>query len=567
MVSVAHTSETLSELDSLHKKLRQLQTCESNLMKAPKELTLNLACDESGAVTSCVITGGLGTIHVKSCENFGLPSDDYKLTVRVSGVEKVKVIESGEWGIGHPKHGTISGSIEIPFTKQHKSLEIDTGKKMTVGVFEIDGSTCWLGKIDSHVNNVRDHIDRVLYSKRVPLAAHDDAPTVSWLTFEGTMNNVLNKMARLESVRERINGRYLAGVDDGWYEMFGDSVAVDQSSMRVCMDSDYRMNDIALGINAARELDKCIASSRNVRLASDMVDIVEGLCAGDNNLDQRDASRHLAVLKELVAMRGELTDALKERRNGAWVTRSGVWNEREEWNVVENRAKFLTLAAVDAGLRHRVATLCDVSERANALRDVKLCMFQLRQIYANNERNERKLSEASFLASQTQMQRVQVLCGSTKSVATPVPSNLGRRLCMTRVLEALARVHENAPDISLDSNYMYASKSVLGGEVLEHDVQGVFVRMVNADKQNRVITPLIHSHIMALVHGAVQDRELWTKRVVGLYDTDIQPMVRMALTGEWVASPYAFLDHTKVRTGYIDAMKTNMLVQLMFTGK
>ena len=235
MVSKTHTSETtLSELDSLHKKLRQLQTCESSLMKAPKELTLNLACDESGAVTSCVITGGLGTIHVKSCENLGLPSDDYKLTVKVSGVAKMMVIESKECDGANPKHyGTVSGSIEIPFTKQHKSLEIDTGQKMTVGVFEIDGSTCWLGKIDPHVNNVRDHIDRVLYSKHVPLAAHDDAPTVSWLTFEGTMNNVLNKMARLESVRERISGRYLASADDGWYEMFGNSVAVDQSSMRV----------------------------------------------------------------------------------------------------------------------------------------------------------------------------------------------------------------------------------------------------------------------------------------------------------------------------------------------
>ena len=135
--------------------------------------------------------------------------------------------------------------------------------------------------------------------------------------------------------------------------------------------------------------------------------------------------------------------------------------------VVETRTKYLTMSAVDAGLRHVVSGLCNVDgEQECALRAMKLCRFQLGQIFANNERNERQLTKAGYDVALNVMEKVMERTGRKETwpnVKEGMPYNLMRRVVMQKVLEALARTHSGAPDIAPTVNYMYADRVVYGG--------------------------------------------------------------------------------------------------------
>lgn len=539
---------------SLCTKIQALLECEQRLAKAPKQLELQLESD-GGVLKSCCVSGTLGTVRMKSFETLGLPSDEYKLTVKVNNMAAPSVtVET------HDGQFTESLSGLVAFKRDIKEVRVSLGNKAEVcfTAFEVDGHVHWLKDVGVHAANVESGLEALFAGDSVTLQSRDSAATMPWLTLEGKLMDLGNKLSRLADLKAQVTERYVPAHDDGWFELFGapEDVDVSQSQLRLCLESDFCQRDLILGMRTVEDVEQCLAKLRNVRLESDVPTIVQQLHALDGQEKtpkemKRLSERHTATLHALLDMRRELVDS--------------VLIPTKE--VVETRTKYLTMSAVDAGLRHVVSGLCNVDgEQECALRAMKLCRFQLGQIFANNERNERQLTKAGYDVALNVMEKVMERTSRKETwpnVKEGMPYNLMRRVVMQKVLEALARTHSGAPDIAPTVNYMYADRVVYGGKANErrNDVFEVYSTMINADRQHRIITPLMHKYLLHVCPGG---SEVDVHAGVSVFDEDMQPFVRQALTGKGCGDVFGFLDNPAVRTGYKEEEKFKLLVDRMF---
>lgn len=200
------------------------------------------------------------------------------------------------------------------------------------------------------------------------------------------------------------------------------------------------------------------------------------------------------------------------------------------------------------------------------MRGIKLCRYQLGQIYANNERNEKKLTEAGYdKALNTMhwvMKKVDLKTEMLPQLREAMPFNLTRRLCMQRILEALSRTHVGAPDIAPAFNYLYSERAVMDRPMTtSHEAHRFVMGMLNADLKHRLITPIVHKYMTTVAREGLDGRD--AENVIGVFGEDVQPLVRAALLGKGDPD-YGFLEHESPRTGYDEGKKMAMLVDLMF---
>lgn len=580
---------------------RQLQTlidCEQRAIEKEKELTLHLTIT-NGELEACSATGDIGTIHWSAFHSMGLPSDLYTLTLvaSVDGAPATPAISYTTLDNCLHQHPTTT----LPFTRDIKTLHVSTPTSPTLAfdTYEIDGITHWLDTISPITSSLDNRISQLFDGHDLPLQADDHAKTTTWKAFEAHLHDLHNKLARVQLLKERVAFRYAASPDEGWFAIFGDAIDFSRSSLSVTTDDAYRQSDLVDGQRAVRDVERCLQSSRTTRVAAPVEEIVRSLYTS-STLEMtpkelaRACDRHTTTISTLLDMRGDIVGTLKERRSMGTapdhrervVTRRGVWNScydsdpHRDASIVENRVYYLTLAAVDAGLRGQAALLCNLSNSLHGLTqtelDIKLLRYQLRQIYANNQWNEIQLSSAGFQRASEAIDKIIALTQSpANTVSEPVlvdimPFQLQKRLAYNRILESFARTHLGAPDISLATNYIYTSGNCLGGKGRPANpthLRLVLRSMIVADQQNRVITPLVSRFLNRILSRPDLASAHDIETAVSVFHANARPFVRMALTSEPTHDPFHFLDSQEIITGYDDCARTSLLIRLMFNRK
>ena len=595
---------------NLQTKLVNLMESEHASLARRKRLHVQLVCGADGVLTGCQMDGSIGKVVMSNVSDMALPGDQYELRVSVVDEagspfpEAPRVVCTGSGEVYRLGVSMDDPTSVVMMTKEVENVRVlcavSAGRELAVSfdTCNIAEATCWLADTGNDAGMVDVELSRLFSGDGILLRARDMAPTVSWVNFESTLHDLHNRLGRVQALKERVVGRYVAAHDDGWYGLFGNPAHVDlsRSELRVSTLGAYRQTDLTAGVKAVQDVDECLEQSRHERLASSIGEIVDNLCSGAVEVPAWMKERHKCVLEELVQMRGETVGTLREWRalerggehlESRLMSRKNVWNERERCvsrekggfpdGVVETRARYLVLSAIDAGLRWRVGMLCNVDgERERAELDVKFSRFQLGQVYANNVENDIQLSQAGYESAVAQVDTVLSLCQKTTgapNVHDMMPFQLMRRLCQTRILESLARVHPGAPDISQRLNFVYSQDYVRGerrdGVAVVQNCHQRFMEMIAADHQNRLLTPLLYRYLVRVGHAShsTLKREVDNGKlelVIGLFESDVQPLVRKALTGEGNGGEFEFLDDLRPRTGYNYTNKTKLLVQLLF---
>ena len=595
MPTASISSEIPVHTGPLQRQLQTLIACEQRAIEKEKELTLHLTVT-NGELEACSATGDIGTIHWSAFHSMGLPSDQYSLTLVVDGATPTLSYTTLDNCLHqHP-------STTLPFTRDIKTLHVSTSTSTlaTFDTYEIDGVTHWLHTITPITSSLDNRISQLFDGHDLPLQADDHAKTTTWKAFEAHLHDLHNKLARVQLLKERVVSRYAASPDEGWFAVFGDAIDFSRSSLSITTDDAYRQSDLVDGQRAVRDVEQCLQSSRATRVAAPVDEIVRSLYTS-STLEMtpkeltRACDRHSAIISILLDMRGDIVGTLKERRSLGTapdhrervVTRRGVWNScydsepHRDASIVENRVYYLTLAAVDAGLRGQAALLCNLSDSLHGLTqtelDIKLLRYQLRQIYANNQWNEIQLSGESFQRASEAIDKIITLTQSPTNtpVSEPVlvdimPFQLQKRLAYNRILESFARTHLGAPDISLTTNFIYTSGTCLGAKGRPNNptqLRLVLRSMIVADQQNRVITPLVSRFLNRIASRPDLASADDIETAISVFHANARPFVRMALTSEAMPDPFHFLDSPETTTGYDDCARTSLLIRLMFHRK
>jgi len=588
---------------AVQRQLQALLRCEQEAIAAEKALTVCVQLTD-GQVSACMVTGGIGEVHFTSFTAMGLPSDSYTLRVCVTDEHGECPAAISYTTLNNTQYNTRDKTLAI--TDDIKTLHVafpDGPPALHFDTFEIDGKVHWLDAIVPAAAKLEDELAGLFRGHDLSLEAWDDTKTVPWAKFEAKFHDLNNKLSRVHSLRERVVDRYEASPDEGWYAVFGDTdnISLHASRLRVCPAAAYRDTDLCEGLRAVRELEQCLQRTKATRLQGSVSSIVRGVygCTQDPLPKEtaRAVDRHIATFSTLLDTRGRIATVLHQRRATHRCTdhpshrhvRSRTWQDSHSnkhspdlEGIVETRAHYLTLAAVDAALRRQTAVLCGIEEGVlQADVDLKLCRYQLSQIFTNNRYNDLQLSQRGFDQASATIQDLQNLTtnSATTNSATTNPALLDmlpfpvmRRLCQTRILEAFARSHDYAPDIAPQHNYMYSTGQTLGGAHTNPSAQAqsILLSMVHADRQNRILTPAVARHLLRVVASPKSVDVGVREEVLSVFQPAVRGLVRMALDlpgdsdSEGRIDPLAFLDSAHDTSGYDEDNRLALLVRLIF---
>tara|TARA_B100001758_G_scaffold133848_1_gene115223 strand:- start:1084 stop:2919 length:1836 start_codon:yes stop_codon:yes gene_type:complete len=584
----------------LSRQLHTLITCEHRATEKPRELALSLDI-AAGQVQAVSATGDIGTVHWTAFDAMGLPSDDYALSVAATVDGEPAGLALSYTTLDNVVHQHPNSTL--PFSRDIKLVHLslpDSTPLASFDTYEIDGATHWLHSTTPIVRSLESRLDDLFDGSDLHLRAWDDGRIISWKGLENQLNDLQNKLSRVQLLKERIVDRYAASPDEGWFAVFGDVRNIDlaRSSLHIVAADAFRQTDLVDGNKAVMNVEQCLQHSKSTRIADPIADIVHSLyTASAHEMTpkelKRACDRHVKTFSQLLAMRGEIVDTLRERRSlgspkhdkpssrDAWLREASTASSKAHAAVVENRAHYLALAAVDAGLRAQTSALLGLPDPTSlgltqTQIDIRLLHYQLRQMFANNRWNEIQLSELGFQRALDTVNSVLQLTAPTNNpLSAPVltdvfPFELQRRVAYNRIIESLARVHGGAPDIGHAANFIYASRSCLGSRAsAAHLTRCPLLRrmlhsMIVADRQNRIITPLVYSFIHKVVLSPETASAQDINTTITLFTAELQPFVRMALTGHPADDPFRFLHGTEITTGYDDSSRTSLLIQLMF---
>lgn len=578
---------------AVQRQLQALLRCEQEAIAAEKALTVCVQLADS-QVSACMVTGGIGEVHFRSFAAMGLPSDSYALRVCVTDEHGVRPARISYTTLNNTECDT--GGDTLAVTDDIKTLHVafpDGPPALHFDTFEIDGKVHWLDAIVPAASKLEDDLASLFRGHDLNLQAWDDAKAVPWAKFEAKLVDIANKLTRVQSLKPRVVDRYEASPDEGWYAVFGDmdNISLEDSRLRVCPTAIYRDTDLSEGLRAVRDLEQFLQRSKATRLEGSVSTIVRGAfhCIDDHVPSEtpRDIDCHIATFSDLIDMRGRIATVLHQRRathrctdhrhvrNRTWQGSHPSKHSPDLEGVVETRAHYLTLAAVDAALRRQTAVLCALDDEVHqADVDLKLCRYQLSQIFANNRYNDIQLSENGFEEASDTINDLQNLCETSFAASSALiimsPWPVGRRFCQTRILEALARSHDFAPDIAPQHNYMYSTRQTLGGAVTNPSAQAqsILLSMVHADRQNRILTPAVARHLLRVVASPHSVDVGVREEVLSVFQPAVRGLVRMALDLNPASSadsdPLAFLDSAHETTGYDEENRLALLVRLIF---
>jgi hypothetical protein len=332
--------------------------------------------------------------------------------------------------------------------------------------------------------------------------------------------------------------------------------------------------------------------------------------------------RHLLTIRDMTlscktidCFRTPIINALLQSRASTIKNISSTCATREssKANRMQTRVNYLLLASIDANLRRHVGQLCHL-DTTEAHMDVQLCRYQLRQLYANNPNNTMQLSDDLYKQSMAQMQsdvyKVQAIVDVQKG-SDPLyvrvhwagydsnadtwqtEKDFANHEDFNTFLTAYRQTLKSDSSKMIHPYLHVLTRSVLAQKILEtwrvapvsnyiysrHETpvctdtfhatnpertkaKSVMQKILHADVRHRIITPMLQQWLLkTLMLPTSSANDITT--AIGVFSTDLQPCVRLAMTGQASADAFDFLQSSRIDTGYNDKYKTDLLIKLM----
>jgi len=628
-----------ARLEELKQALDHLITQERACMSACKNLRVQVerkfdACGNARTV-ACDMQGGFGRVVFENDgSELGVPNDTYTLVVSGPEVNHVEVVslqgkrkafkptsDKAVWraDIRQDANSHVTVYLGAGETQEKLDFHFLSAFKEEKGHTE-DGNTPhtnlakqaqtvhWLAPILENVNMVTflarsvADADDVCETHCVPTTTTSEV-FLPAAELQDELYSLNRKLTRIVNTAERMYDRYVVSHEDGYYNLFapGGGIITEQSLMRVTTDDAFIQNDllelqenVSLLQNHVRTLDKQELEFED----GDLTNIAQHLAVSAG------AASHVSSLETMLQMRHELLSLLCDSIYG-----KPKYHEKYALHqVVNRRAQFVTLSCVDAGIRAGARFLSGVPLHNCAL-DVNMCLYQMRQIMANDAHNDMKLDAREqeaclqkMLAVQSMVSEMEAshanvgnniyLSDRTKDLASHIDTNntgvqnLVGALRVQKILNAVTR-HSEIPICTGFSHYYRNSaarclqtkqavhtlsteikKNRMSSMVTSAQAQHVLLQMLDTDLRHRIISPLVHKHVSGAIQATREGKTcVLGEQIVNIFAGDVQLLAKLALGMQSEANKqhvFSFLQDTRIRTGYNQEEKTKLLVNLMF---
>ena len=244
---------------------------------------------------------------------------------------------------------------------------------------------------------------------------------------------------------------------------------------------------------------------------------------------------------------------------------------------LSRRLAYVGLNAVDAALERCVNAMISVKQEDYPVDLVRFGKFHVHQIMAGAVHDHAVTQNLSDIKTQA-LDLMHTLENISSSIVPMGGNNLS--VCSQHMLRnlLLASASAGQPCVWPRSMGLYQRYDLSTDEMCEVRLQtdrdcrvnSMMQQQLQADLQHRIISPLVHHHVMCLLSTNASGSQITAQKeeVIGMFHEHLQPWARLALLGgdaqEANSDIWWFLDHPeKVGTGYnANKMQTFVLNQL-----
>lgn len=279
-----------------------------------------------------------------------------------------------------------------------------------------------------------------------------------------------------------------------------------------------------------------------------------------NNLDSHhDFDAQLQRLHELRQAQCKLIDSTRDPKRVTAAPTPGLlglaWTGGGYPAMVDVRAHYIGLGAIDAACL-RLSCVMTKTPCSAAVLPPSVHVWQVQQLWANNEYNNIALSESAYqhnialaqdMAATAPLPHASDLASGAPATLAAVAMMGIEPDCQLASSVCASPVHSN--DLAGSVPAAPALESVNPGAGRQHLALCQLHALVNSDLLNRLITPPLHRHIVSAMQAAAASlrsepaldpatlaharkmRECAALEVVHLFGAEVQPLARQALLG------------------------------------
>lgn len=232
-------------------------------------------------------------------------------------------------------------------------------------------------------------------------------------------------------------------------------------------------------------------------------------------------------------------------------------------NRTRTRLSFHALQTLDASIRAHVDSVCQ-NTLADGSRERGARLFEMRQLAANNENSEDRMSPEVF---EHMIGAIAAIPGPPAAAAGPAPrfeTPAARSLHAAMLLQSLpAQKLPFAPT----HNFSYVKGALPAARVSGDAAFDFLAQKIATDERHEIIPSVLSTHIRGVMQASRESPHPPTlaaqvASVVAIFDTDIQPLVLSALAGGPVP-PFTFLESSEIRTGYQKRPTRSLMLEVL----
>ena len=602
MTPVCDTADGLFYTYAIRTAVQRAIACEHTANQTPKVLHACVWSDPQPTQISMQVSGGMGLLKMKQkcndahSEVFGLPSDNYLLNLQILSPTDSQPLQPQPTLQCITHRGAdfcFTGNLQVDKNVKAIQIKFNDNKILTLDTYALDASEnqrlFWLNDTCKPLAAVQEAYANLKRLDGFALQSGMDAMPTSWSTLSVKLKELSSMMHELEPRVNSLSERNRVTADCPVFQLFGDIRNIDRDASHMCVAFKHQMSTTDLKrIEALTDrVETHLFTLRNMTLSCKTIDRFR-----------------TPIINALLQLRASTIKNI----SSTCATRDG-----SKANRMQTRVNYLLLASMDANLRRHVGQMCHL-DTTEADMDLHLCRYQLRQLYANNANNTMQLSKELYNQSMAQMQsdvyKVQAIvdvqensdpmcvrvrwAGYDSSADTwQTEKDFGSHENFEIFLTAYKQTIKSDSSKMIHPSLHILTRSVLAQKILESwrvapvsnyiysqqqapvctdtfyannpertKAKSVMQKILHADVRHRIITPMLQQWLLkTLMLPTASANDIAT--AIGVFSTNLQPCVRLAMTGQASADAFDFLQSSRIDTGYNDKYKTDLLIKLM----
>tara|TARA_Y100000389_G_scaffold204829_1_gene259970 strand:+ start:696 stop:2603 length:1908 start_codon:yes stop_codon:yes gene_type:complete len=606
MTPVCDTADGLFYTYAIRTAVQRAIACEHTANQTPKVLHACVWSDPQPTQISMQVSGGMGLLKMKQkcndahSEVFGLPSDNYLLNLQILSPTDSLPLQPQPTLQCITHRGadfSFTGNLQVDRNVKAIQIRFNDNTILTLDTYALDDSEnhhlFWLNDTCKPLAAVQEAYANLKRLDGFALQSGMDAMPASWSSLSVKLKELSSLMHELEPRVDSLSERNRVTADCPVFQLFGDTRNIDRDASHMCVAFKHQMSTADLTrIKALTDrVESHLLTVRNMTLSCKTID----------------------------CFRTPIINALLQSRASTIKNISSTCATREssKANRMQTRVNYLLLTGIDANLRRHVGQLCHLDSMEADI-DLQLCQYQLRQLYANNTNNAMQLSKTLYDQSMAQMRsdvyKVQAIV-DTQPDSDPLlvkvrwagyepdadtwqtAEDFASHKDFEMFLTAYEQRHNSDSSKMIHANLHILTRSVLAQKILESwrvapvsnyiysrqrasmctntvhannpeqaKAKSVVQKILHADVRHRIITPMLQQWLLkTLMLPTASADDIST--AIGVFSTNLQPCVRLAMTGQATPDAFEFLHSSQIDTGYNDKSKTDLLIKLMMNQK